>query len=85
MSKVDENKNVNENVNESVNVEEDKELKNLISLLSEKYKNVEEMKRKLKITKYSISLTGNNNNIDIKKLRKAIARELTGINSFFKK
>ena len=43
--------------------------------------NVNNMKNKFNLTRYSFFLSGNGNNIDIKKLRKAIARELTEINS----
>jgi ribosomal protein L29 len=63
--------------NNSVN----KDLENIKSIIISKLENVKNMKKKLSLTKYSLSLTGNGNNIDIKKLRKAIARELTEINN----
>jgi hypothetical protein len=64
-----------------INVEKVKDLKILLDTIKSKLQNVSYMKRKLKVTKYSISLTGNNNNVDVKKLQKAIARELTEINN----
>jgi hypothetical protein len=64
-----------------INVEKVKDLKILLDTIKSKLQNVSYMKRKLKVTKYSISLTGNNNNVDVKKLQKAIARELTEISN----
>jgi ribosomal protein L29 len=59
----------------------DKNLQNIQSLILSKMENVNNMKNKFNLTRYSFFLSGNGNNIDIKKLRKAIARELTEINS----
>jgi len=46
--------------------------------------NIYRMKRQLSIAKYSASLSGYNNNLNVKKLRKDIARELTEIRKNFK-
>ena len=59
----------------------DKNLQNIQYLILSKMENVNKIKNKFNLTRYSFFLSGNGNNIDIKKLRKAIARELTEINS----
>jgi len=63
------------------NISVNRDLENKKAIIMSKLENVKNMKKKLSLTKYSFSLTGNGNNIDIKKLRKAIARELTEINN----
>jgi len=67
--------------NNKENISVNKDLENKKIIIMSKLENVDNMKKKLSLTKYSFSLTGNGNNIDIKKLRKAIARELTEINN----
>jgi ribosomal protein L29 len=63
------------------NISVNRDLENKKAIIMSKLENVKNMKKKLSLTKYSFSLTGNVNSIDIKKLRKAIARELTEINN----
>ena len=67
--------------NNKGNISVNRDLENKKAIIMSKLENVKNMKKKLSLTKYSFSLTGNGNNIDIKKLRKAIARELTEINN----
>ena len=66
------------------NISVNKDLESVKSLIMSKLQNVNNMKMKLSLTKYSFSLTGSGNGIDIRNLRKAIARELTEINKIKK-
>jgi hypothetical protein len=73
---------VNNDNKENISVNKDLESKK--SLIMSKLQNVNNMKLKLGLTKYSFSLTGSGNGIDIRNLRKAIARELTDVNKIKK-
>ena len=53
-------------------------------VLMNKLLGVYRMKRQLSIAKYSASLSGYNNNLNVKKLKKDIARELTELRKNFK-
>jgi ribosomal protein L29 len=67
--------------NNKGNISVNKDLESVKSIIMSKLENVDNMKKELSLKRYSFFLTGNANSIDIKKLRKAIARELTEINN----